>query len=618
MSISQSYGVLRVVQRGNVAQFTKQPANYAASRFPCERLIHLLTRRETMIGRSLSNDLILMDPTVSRHHARLFFDEQGWLLQNLSEQSEVQVNGNGIASGECVRIVPQDFLLLGGTMLQLVAPANGSLKDDGAVVQPVEAHDLVQEYSRLQALPPFISDQRVTDLQQQEVCPQDVSLSHEKKYRTSIPFTQPVVAANAFVTPSVVKTWVDRERDSLLGIGVTLQSTFPAFLRQRARWLIPLLILLMLLLGTVLVITVHHLLGGTIQEGPLNVMAVVTIPIIPALGITLLVNFIDRFEREPWVLRLSAFLWGALISIPATALIEQFILNQQAFFIGTQPSNALRSFFDGLNAGVTEETIKGLGLLLLFFVLRDEFDNVTDGIVYGALIGAGFAMGENFLIFTGNPHSVFFLVIGRIVLGWLSHSTFTAIFGVGLGYIRHTRIRWRHILIPFGSYLLAVGLHTAFDFVNFFSNALILTYPNNSQIVLFSLIASVSDYILPFIAQLGILYCLMRALAHEAAIIREFLAAEVERGVVTVDEYALLQHSFLRTKVERQVFFHHGIKQWWRVEALYQTEIGLAFRKWHVNMGDKPKLGYIQPEDAYRQRIQRLRKDIIDAEMALQ
>jgi hypothetical protein len=46
------------------------------------------------------------------------------------------------------------------------------------------------------------------------------------------------------------------------------------------------------------------------------------------------------------------------------------------------------------------------------------------------------------------------------------------------------------------------------------------------------------------------------------------------------------------------------------VKALYQTEIGLAFRKWHVSMGDKPKLGYRQPEDAYRQRIRRLRQEI--------
>jgi hypothetical protein len=93
-------------------------------------------------------------------------------------------------------------------------------------------------------------------------------------------------------------------------------------------------------------------------------------------------------------------------------------------------------------------------------------------------------------------------------------------------------------------------------------------------------------------------------------VIREFLAVEVSNGVVSVGEYALLQNSFQRTKAERHVLRKSGLKQWLRVKALYQTEIGLAFRKWHVNMGDKPKLGYIQPEDAYRQRIKRLRHEI--------
>lgn len=37
----------------------------------------------------------------------------------------------------------------------------------------------------------------------------------------------------------------------------------------------------------------------------------------------------------------------------------------------------------------------GLALFLLFFWKRDEFDNVTDGIVYASMIGLGFAMTEN-------------------------------------------------------------------------------------------------------------------------------------------------------------------------------------------------------------------------------
>ena len=197
------------------------------------------------------------------------------------------------------------------------------------------------------------------------------------------------------------------------------------------------------------------------------------------------------------------------------------------------------------------------------------------------------------------------------MLGWLCHSTFTVCFGAALGYIRHTRVRWRQILVPLAGYLCAVGLHTIFDFIAFYASMAVLASPGNTQVALFSLLAIIGDYIPPFIAQIVLIYILIKSLAHEAAVIREFLATEVSSGVVRVDEYALLQNSFQRTRAERQVLWCSGIKQWLRVKALYQTEIGLAFRKWHVSMGDKPKLGYRQPEDAYRQRIFRLRQEIL-------
>ncbi len=94
--------------------------------------------------------------------------------------------------------------------------------------------------------------------------------------------------------------------------------------------------------------------------------------------------------------------------------------------------------------------------------------------------------------------------------------------------------------------------------------------------------------------------------------IREFLAPEVSTGVITVDEYVLLQSSVARVREERRVRKQQGLRQWWHVKELYQTEIGLAFRKWHASMGDEPRLGYVHSEESYRQRIKRLRQEIQD------
>jgi hypothetical protein len=44
---------------------------------------------------------------------------------------------------------------------------------------------------------------------------------------------------------------------------------------------------------------------------------------------------------------------------------------------------------------------------------------------------------------------------------------------------------------------------------------------------------------------------------------------------------------------------------------LHQTATGLAFRKWHVALGDRPKPTPRQPEDAYRERIPRLRQRLL-------
>ena len=43
-----------------------------------------------------------------------------------------------------------------------------------------------------------------------------------------------------------------------------------------------------------------------------------------------------------------------------------------------------------ISAPIVEEIAKALGVTLIFRLLRAEFDNMRDGIVYGALVGLGF------------------------------------------------------------------------------------------------------------------------------------------------------------------------------------------------------------------------------------
>ena len=598
--MSQNYGVLRVVRvRLPTTATAELQERYPTGWLPEERLVHLLTRRETTIGRALMNDVVLMDPTVSRIHARVNFEGSGedsrWSITNLTSQNIMRVNGRPVPSGESLPMQSEDIIVLGSTMLQLIAPQH-SKADTGS------SDGLVTE--QLPALQSFATRDDGGAARQGSK-PETIATPANRSQMSPLP-AQPAPELQA-------QPWKEDEEESILGAGVTMQFALPQRMGLRTRWLIAGIGVSILIISTLITLILNGLIGlnALALYGTSNFLAAIIIPAIPTVCIALLVNFMDRFEREPWFLRLGAFLWGAVIAIPPALFIEQKIDTTLQNILAPGVSEVIRNVFAGLNAGVTEETIKGAGLLLLFFVLRDEFDNVTDGIVYGALIGAGFALVENFRYFAFDfKQFPVFLIVYRIVLGWLGHSTFTACFGAALGYVRHTRIRWRQIAIPLLGYLLAVGLHTFFDFVTFQASAALSTSSGNSNVALLSLLALIGDYIPPFLAQMFLLYILIKALAHEAAVIREFLAVEVSNGVVKVDEYALLQNSFQRTKAERRVLRGRGIKQWLRVKALYQTEIGLAFRKWHVNMGDKPKLGYLQPEDAYRQRIKRLRHEI--------
>ncbi len=636
--MSQNYGVLRVVRVRPARELVGSSVKYPTGWLPEEGLVHVLTQHETTIGRALNNDIILMDPTVSREHARLVLNQDGWHIINLTVKNVVRVNGRPVPSGSNLPMKPEDVLILGSTMLQLIAPQtvplanpdmNAQLDHDGEITEiypaqrrpkPPSSNGVSVERDRQTppSLPvlPLASPQLPAHSMQPNAQASPGEGSFATREGSGVPPAQ--ISLPEQPDPEQEAHWEDFEEESVLGAGVTMQFALPQRMGVRTRWLIAGIGVAILAISAIITVVLNSFVGisALAQNGPASIVAALTIPCIPALGIFLLVNFMDRFEREPWFLRLAAFLWGAVIAIPPAFFIETKIDNMLTSMLDPGASEVLRTALQGLNAGITEETIKGLGLLLLFIFLRDEFDNVTDGIVYGALIGAGFAMIENFNYFAMNSkHFLVFLIVGRIILGWLGHSTFTACFGAALGYVRHTRVRWKQIVIPLLGYLIAVGLHSFFDFVDLQASAAIRNSAGNPAVVNYALVAVVGNYVPPFLAQIGLLYVLIKSLAHEAAVVREFLAVEVSNGVVTVGEYALLQNSFRRTKTERQVLKKSGIRQWRLVKDLYQTEIGLAFRKWHVNMGDKPKLGYRQPEDAYRQRIRRLRSDIKMAQM---
>lgn len=74
------------------------------------------TQGELLIGRDYSCDLVLEHPTVSRQHARAFFRDGKWIVQDLGSTNGTVVNG--VSVGRC-ELRPGDDLLLGEQYLRI-------------------------------------------------------------------------------------------------------------------------------------------------------------------------------------------------------------------------------------------------------------------------------------------------------------------------------------------------------------------------------------------------------------------------------------------------------------------------------------------------------------------
>lgn len=392
-------------------------------------------------------------------------------------------------------------------------------------------------------------------------------------------------------------------------------NTWLALRQQAHGWgrlgLVGLVLLFLLGLVLVLVGITTIVIEGTPGTGGTSLFAKLTIPLIPAIGIIGLIILIDRYERRPWYLLLGTFLWGALIAIPPAFFIEKFFnVTIQNLAMGPW-AGITQSILLGLNAGLTEEAVKGIGLIVLVFLVRNKFSTISDGIIYGAIIGAGFGMIENVAYFAvvQSKKDLLILIIGRIILGWLGHSTFTACFGAALGYIRERQSPVRPWLIPLLGFGAAVLLHSFFDFVAVLASDAGLGAPGSPLV---ALLAVIIDYAPLFIAQ-GILYViLMRSLAREAAILREYLVPDVCAGIVLPEEYLLLQEASPRQRLQRDLLFFRDMRLWMAIRNLQHALVGLGFALWYDAMmarGYRPPIALLGPEN-YRRRIRHLRREI--------
>lgn len=286
---------------------------------------------------------------------------------------------------------------------------------------------------------------------------------------------------------------------------------------------------------------------------------------IPAIIYAAIVYWLDRYEKEPKLLLGGVFIWGAVVAAGAA-----YILNTVAgigiYFLVSD--DALTNIATGsFIAPLTEETLKGLAVLIVFLIFRKEFDSVLDGIVYASITAIGFAATENTLYLyelgylEDGWEGLWFLFFLRVVLGAWNHASYTAFTGIGLAVSRLNKNNLVRFLAP----LAGLGISM---FVHFLHNTLAAFGQDLGGLVML--------FLVDWLGWLFIFAIILWAIRREKGWIQDQLREEVESGLLTPTQFQAATSAFQRNLITFSALTTGNYRA---ARRFYRLCIELAYKK---------------------------------------
>jgi RsiW-degrading membrane proteinase PrsW (M82 family) len=270
-----------------------------------------------------------------------------------------------------------------------------------------------------------------------------------------------------------------------------------------------------------------------------------------AVPVAVVIYRLDLFEREPKLMLAAAVVWGGVV---ATSLAS----NANEAWLSLLSKAASPDFATQWGAAIVgpgvEETLKLMGVVILFLIVSSEFDGVMDGFVYGAMIGLGFTVVEDVSYFinavASTPGAVdqsgpvldTFLI--RVVGGGLyGHVLFTGLTGTGFAFfVTQRAAAMPKRLLGAGLCIVAgVSAHVVWN-SPWMDSILATTGGANPSVVQWVEYGTLKG--MPFLILLGVL--VMFATRSEESNYRAIVAGEPDPMVVTEDEIRSLRSLWAR------------------------------------------------------------------------
>ncbi len=183
-------------------------------------------------------------------------------------------------------------------------------------------------------------------------------------------------------------------------------------------------------------------------------MLLLFLALLPAVVVIWYIYNKDKYDREPTKLLLWSFFLGVVSIIPA--LMGSFLGASAGIGITENIFNTFAYAF--IAVALSEEFAKFIFLRFVMFN-RKEFNEPFDGIIYGVMIGMGFAAFENILYVADGGVGVALI---RMFTAVPAHAAFGVIMGYYVGLAKFDLANRSRLLLT--GLIWAVLAHGAYDF----------------------------------------------------------------------------------------------------------------------------------------------------------